>query len=94
MTVKEEAAEKRMAADKARLAKKSVVKIKSAPKIQPNADIGEIDIRLKAQFDNNTKECIHITNASFSVDKLESDILIKAIVSFIVPYLVKIDNKN
>jgi hypothetical protein len=78
MEIKEAAAVKRATADKARLAKltkvqktkqkKDVVKTKSAPAIKPNTDIGELDIRLQAQFDNKTEECVHVTKSSFVVD--------------------------
>lgn len=104
MEIKEAAAVKRMAAEQARLAKltkvqktkqkKDVVKTKSAPAIKPDADIGELDIRLQAQFDNKTEECVHVTKSSFVVDWLEMDILIKALVTIIVPNLVRIGNKN
>lgn len=98
MEIKEAAAVKRMAAKLTKVQKtkqkKDVVKTKSAPAIKPDADIGELDIRLQAQFDNKTEECVHVTKSSFVVDWLEMDILIKAIVTIIVPNLVRIGNKN
>jgi hypothetical protein len=72
MEIKEAAAVKRMAAKLTKVQKtkqkKDVVKTKSAPAIKPDADIGELDIRLQAQFDNKTEECVHVTKSSFVVD--------------------------
>ena len=64
--------------------KKSVVKTKRAPKLNPNTDLGSIDRHIKFDCDNNKDELIDSTvKSKFTVKNVKAKIVVATLLTFV-----------